>query len=81
MKRIEKVGRIQPMITVEFYHKNPELWRRLKYGGQIDVPDEVFPLLENVKEVEMEVIVKKTKKKRKPKDKLEEKLFQFKRGK
>ena len=50
MKRIKRVGRIQPRGTVEFYRENPDLYKKLKAGETIEVPDDVFPLLTHVKE-------------------------------
>ena len=50
MKKIKRVGRLQPRGSVDFYVKNPDLFRELILGETIEVPDDVFPLLKGVVE-------------------------------
>ena len=73
MKTIRRVGRIQPMIAVEWYQANKAQWKKLKNGEEIEVPNDVFEGLKGVKEVEVEVNFKKSKKS-KPVDFLESKF-------
>ena len=54
MKKIRKVGRIQPRGSVDFYKENPDLFHELNIGGIIEVPDDVFPLLKGVIETSEE---------------------------
>ena len=71
MKTIRRVGRIQPMIAVEWYQANKAEWKKLKNGEEIEVPNDVFEGLKGVKEVEVSF---KKSKKSKPVDFLESKF-------
>ena len=71
MKTIRRVGRIQPMIAVEWYQANKAEWKKLKNGEEIEVPNDVFEGLKGVKEVEVSF---KKPKKSKPVDFLESKF-------
>jgi len=68
MKKIRKVGRIQPRGSVDFYKENPDLFHELNIGETIEVPDDVFPLLKGVVETS-EVSSNFTTSSVKPKDK------------
>ena len=68
MKKIKRVGRLNPRGSRDFYVKNPELFHELLIGETIEVPDDVFPLLKGVIETS-EVSSNFTKTSIKPKDK------------
>jgi len=59
MKKIKKVGRLDPRIKIEFYQEHPDLFDKLKSGLTIEVPDELVPQLIGV-EVTDETITRET---------------------
>lgn len=48
MKRIKKVGRLQPMIAVPYFHENPHLYVQLRAGQVVSVPDYIISSLRGV---------------------------------
>ena len=52
MKKIKRVGRLQPRGAVEFYMNNLELYEKLKKGETIEVSDDVFSTLKGVQETQ-----------------------------
>lgn len=50
MKKIKRVGRLQPRDSLSFYKEHPALYRKLIGGETVEVPDAVFPTLTGVKE-------------------------------
>jgi len=59
MKNIKKVGRLQPMISVPYFHSNPSIYIKLRAGQVVSVPDHIFEGLKGVEEVKEEKEVKK----------------------
>ena len=50
MKKIKRVGRVNPRGQIKFFESRPDLYERLNDGETIEVPDEVFLQLRNVVE-------------------------------
>jgi len=63
---IKKVGRLQPRDTVFFYAENPQIFKRLKAGEEVEVPNNIASSLigiEIVKPMELSKPYKKIKRK------------------
>lgn len=58
---IRKVGRLDPRDSVEYYKNNPQVFRELKQGKNVEVPEEVALQLYGVEVVE---IIEETEKKK-----------------
>lgn len=48
MVKIRRAARIDPRDRFEYFRANPELWVKLKEGGTIEVPEELFPQMVGV---------------------------------
>lgn len=68
MKKIKRVGRINPRGQVKFFVDKLDLYEKLRDGETIEVPDHVFNELKGVKETK-ETIVSDFKTYSKPKKK------------
>lgn len=51
MVKIRQVARIDPRDKFEFFRDKPELWRGLKNGETVEVPQELFVQMSGVVEV------------------------------
>ena len=63
MKIVKRVGRLQPRDSVDFYKRNPSLYKKLKRYQEIEVPDDEVKNLSNIRVVrDKSIEIKRTKK-------------------
>lgn len=61
--KIQMTGEMWPRDKFEFFTKNRDVWNALRNGEVVEIPDEIFPFMKGVVEVEDFATPKRRKKK------------------